>query len=115
MGYLHYEVDQIRVASELMRAVSHELRLKLIKFIYENGPIHVNVIHSELDLDQSVTSQQLKILRENDLVQTTRKGKFIYYTANKKKIRKIMNVVNAFHEITLKRKKAQKRVLANAK
>ncbi len=115
MGYLQYEVDQIKTASELMRAVSHELRLNLLKFIYENGPVHVNVIYSELDLDQSVTSQQLKILRENGLVKTTREGKFIYYTADKEKVLKIVDVVKAFHEITLKRKKEQKLALSKNK
>ena len=47
----------------------------------------------KLRIEQSVASQHLAILRRADIVNTTRDGKFIYYTLNEEKLRVIANLV----------------------
>lgn len=76
----------LNTASELLRAIAHPLRLQIIQFIDENKLINVNKIYNTLKLEQSITSQHLRILRKVGVVETRREGKFIYYSLNYAKI-----------------------------
>ena len=78
---LVYNKD-LKNASNLLRACTHPLRLQLISFIAENKSINVNSIYQALNLEQSVASQHLKILRDANVVLTNREGKFIFYSLN---------------------------------
>jgi DNA-binding transcriptional ArsR family regulator len=81
-------------ASEILRALSHPLRLKLISFIDSQKEINVNKIYGTLKMEQSITSQNLKILRNTDIVKTARKGKYIIYSLNYETIEKYAAAVN---------------------
>jgi len=63
-----FDNDKLHYSSELMRALAHPLRLKILEFIDEHKTINVNKIYSSLDLEQSITSQHLKILRMSGVV-----------------------------------------------
>lgn len=79
---MEIDSDKLVISSELMRAIAHPLRLKMIDFIDKNPDIHVNKIYNTLKLEQSITSQHLKILREAQVVIAERVGKFVHYRLN---------------------------------
>ena len=83
-------------ASELLRALAHPLRMQLIAFIDKNGSVNVNRIYNTLQLEQSITSQHLRVLRQQNLVSTKREGKFIHYSVNYEQVSKTVKAVNAF-------------------
>ena len=58
MNTTHKSIDEDKLeqATELMRALSHELRLKILDFIDKNDQINVNNIYINLGLEQSITS-----------------------------------------------------------
>jgi len=56
----------------------------------------VNKIYNTLKLEQSITSQHLRILRSADIVQTKREGKFIHYSINYAKIAHVLKAINGF-------------------
>jgi ArsR family transcriptional regulator len=58
----------------------------------------VNKIYNTLKLEQSITSQHLRILRDAGLVNTTRDGKYIHYTVNYAKIAHVVSSVDDFLE-----------------
>ena len=68
---------QLKKSSDTVRALNHDLRLSIIECIHTKGITNVHDIYTTLDLEQSVTSQQLKILRDSDFVISERKGKEI--------------------------------------
>lgn len=70
----------LNVSAEVLRALAHPLRMRILEFIDQNDMINVNRIYSSLQLEQSITSQHLRILRQAGLVATERRGKFIHYT-----------------------------------
>lgn len=70
------------MAASVLRALAHPFRLKLLCFIDAQKEINVNKIYGTLKQEQSITSQNLKILREAGLVHTRRNGKFIIYSVN---------------------------------
>ena len=79
-----------------IRALAHPLRLSIIAFIDKHGEINVNKIYRSLRLEQSITSQHLKILRLANLVKFRREGKKIFYSVNYPAIRQLMNLIKKF-------------------
>ncbi|MFT5165246.1 MAG: DNA-binding transcriptional ArsR family regulator, partial [Saprospiraceae bacterium] len=72
--------EKLHVSSEVLRALAHPLRMKILEFIDKHETINVNKIYNTLKLEQSITSQHLRILRLAGIVITTREGKFIHYS-----------------------------------
>lgn len=104
------EFDQptLEKASELLRAVAHQLRLNIIKLLDAKGEINVNEIFTSLKLEQSITSQHLKILRAADVVNTRRDGKMIYYSLNYDTISAVEKGITQFDAVTKERIKKRK-------
>jgi len=84
--------------STVMRALSHQLRLRIIAFIDKQRVTNVNQIYSSIKIEQSITSQQLKILRDAGLVNAKRDGKFIYYSLNYEKIGNISKMLQKYQK-----------------
>lgn len=74
-----FNAGRLSYSAELMRAVAHPLRLKILEFIDQQGSTHVNNIYNTLKLEQSITSQHLRILKLAGVVNDRRDGKFIIY------------------------------------
>ena len=87
---------KLEESSEILRALAHSLRMEILEFIDENDKINVNKIYNTLGLEQSITSQHLRILRMADLVRTKREGKFIYYSINYSKMIHSVQVIRQF-------------------
>jgi len=83
-------------ASEILRAMAHPLRLKILAYIDKHEKINVNKIYNTLKLEQSITSQHLRIMRAVNVVQTERDGKFIYYSINYDKVNVVNNSIATF-------------------
>jgi len=90
--------ERLQASSKILRALSHPLRMKILEFIDTNDTINVNKIYNTLRLEQSITSQHLRILRLAGLVETRREGKFIHYSINYDKVSKSVNSIRAFLE-----------------
>jgi ArsR family transcriptional regulator len=91
-----YTQKELNDAAEVIRAIAHPLRLRIIRFIDKNRKINVNKIYNKLKLEQSTTSQHLRILREAELVNADRDGKFIYYSLNYERLKQLSNSVDDF-------------------
>ncbi len=92
--------EKLTQAAELLRALAHPLRLKIIGFIDKNDSIHVNKIYNSLKLEQSITSQHLRILRLAEVVNTRREGKFIFYSLNYDKLGNTIDAIRAYLDDT---------------
>ncbi len=88
--------EKLQVSSEILRALAHPLRMRILEFIDRNKSINVNKIYNTLKLEQSITSQHLKILRSTGLVLTHRDGKFIHYTLDYGKIQAAIKAIDSF-------------------
>lgn len=88
--------EQLQVSSEVLRALAHPLRMKILEFIDKHKTINVNKIYNSMKLEQSITSQHLKILRKNKIVHTERDGKFIHYSVNYPKLTSVLKAVDTF-------------------
>jgi DNA-binding transcriptional ArsR family regulator len=76
-------------AYNVMRVLGHPLRLHLMEFIDKHKEINVNKMYNTLGLEQSITSQHLRMLREQNLVSTRKDGKKIYYSLNERRLKQV--------------------------
>jgi len=69
-------------AKNAIRSINHPLRKEIISLIHTKGKLNMSQIQHALQLDQSVTSQQLAIMRKTNVLKPTRVGKEIWYSVN---------------------------------
>jgi len=91
-----FNSDKLTYSCELMRALAHPLRLKILEFIDGHGTINVNKIYNTLNIEQSITSQHLRILRLAGVVNAKREGKFMHYNINYPIVERANKAVNNF-------------------
>ena len=96
-----FDNEKLHYSSELMRALAHPLRLKILEFIDENKSINVNKIYSSLDIEQSITSQHLKILRMSGVLSVEITGKWHIYYINYDVIDKVEKAITRFKSKTI--------------
>lgn len=99
MATFNHQHD-LDTATELLRAIAHPLRMTIVEFIDKKKIINVNKIYNTLKLEQSITSQHLRILRSADLVETKREGKFIFYSLNYDKLAQVDGAMRSFAKKT---------------
>ncbi|MFK7796520.1 MAG: ArsR/SmtB family transcription factor [Aureispira sp.] len=88
--------DKLEYAAEVMRALTHDLRLQILAFIDKNTHINVNKIYNTLGLEQSITSQHLRILRLANIVTHERRGKQIFYSVNYEYLHNVVGDISNF-------------------
>lgn len=93
-----FNSEKLNYSSELMRALAHPLRLRILEFIDQQGAINVNKIYHALQIEQSITSQHLKIMKMAGVVNAEKDGKFVTYSID--------------YDVVTRAEKAVKRFLA---
>lgn len=88
--------EQLTESSDLMRALAHPLRIQILGFIDQHGTINVNKIYNTLKIEQSITSQHLRIMRSAGVLHSEREGKFIHYSINYPRVDKAVKAINRF-------------------
>jgi len=85
-------VDDVREATDFLKAMAHEGRLLILCRLIE-GECSVTELEELLSARQSAVSQQLARLRLERLVKTRREGKAMYYSLADERVEKLMSVV----------------------
>ena len=88
--------DKLTLASDILRAITHPLRMQILECISKKGIATVQEIHTDLDIEQSLTSQHLRILRRVDLVAADRDGKYVNSRVMTDKIDLVKKAVGRF-------------------
>ena len=91
-----FDYTKAKKAGQLMRAISHPLRLEIMAFIDSKKSVKVHDIYTSLQLDQSIASQHLKILRDQDFVEYKRNGKEKHYSINYDRVKTVNKLVGDF-------------------
>ena len=79
-------------ACRLMKVLSNRDRMMLLCQISQ-GEMCVSELEERLDIHQPTLSQQLTVLRNEELVQTRREGKQIYYSLSNHVALEVMNIL----------------------
>jgi ArsR family transcriptional regulator len=87
---------KLKATMDVLKALAHPLRMQILQFIDQCKSANVNRIYGALRLEQSVTSQHLRILRAAGLVSTSRTGKFIHYSIDYDRVSEATKAVDEF-------------------
>ncbi len=90
---LQVNLNPIKTANFLTKAVNNPLRQKIISRLLLVGPISVNELCEQLITEQSIMSQHLAILREAKLVTTERNGKSVLYSVNEQYLQELIDCI----------------------
>ena len=94
----HTPIAQAKLAlsSALLRALTHPLRMQIVSYLRDRTAATVQEIADSMELDQSITSQHLRILKQVALVSSRREGKYVSYTLARERLRRVTAAVDNF-------------------
>ncbi|MFL1696465.1 ArsR/SmtB family transcription factor [Weissella kandleri] len=72
------KTEMIDELEQIFKLLGNRTRLKIITLLREHA-YNVKELVATLEMEQSAVSHQLKLLREAQLVQTTKRGRTVYY------------------------------------
>ncbi len=98
-GKFDFNNDKLKSSSDILRALAHPLRMQILEFIDKNKSISVNKIYNTLQIEQSITSQHLRVLRASGIVITKREGKYINYHIDYSKVAIAVKAIGNFLEV----------------
>ena len=79
-------------AAALLKALANEQRLMIVCNLLE-GPLAVGELNERVDLSQSALSQHLGVLREANVVTTTRESQSIRYALSSGAVTRIIEIL----------------------
>ena len=91
-----FQQEKLTMSTELMRALAHPLRLKILEFLDQNKNIQVNQIYNTLKIEQSIASQHLRILKNAGVLVADKDGKYMHYTIDYGRVSNAVKAINRF-------------------
>lgn len=85
----------IKSIGSFFDVLSHPDRIRIIDLL-KNKELDVNEIHDALEISQSRTSQHLKLLKYNSIVEERKEGKHVFYKLKNQNISKVMQTALQF-------------------
>lgn len=86
-------MDEIKEKAKLLKAISHPIRLCVVKGLMEKEGYNVTKMQSCLDIPQSTLSQHLTKLKDLGIIEGQRNGVEIKYYVKNDEIKKIINTI----------------------
>jgi ArsR family transcriptional regulator len=77
--------------AEFFKALGHPTRVRLLE-ILRHGERSVQELQQALDLDQSIVSQHLAILRAKNVVESRKEGTVVRYTVRDQAVGELLDV-----------------------
>lgn len=79
---------KIKQTTKLLKALADEKRLQIINLLSADKMCVCKITES-LDLSQPNISHHLKVLKEAELIKSTKRGKWVDYELNKAKLQQV--------------------------
>jgi DNA-binding transcriptional ArsR family regulator len=95
---IHIDTLLLEQAEGLCKVLNNPFRLKIFNLLLRKPDMIVTNIYKTLHYTQSVTSQQLGVLRKAGLVTTERRSRNIYYSANPERLQHIQTLAKALFQ-----------------
>lgn len=83
-------MEEYEAYAEVLKAISHPVRLCIVKGLIENGPKNVTNMYSCLGVPQSTISQHISRMKSAGIIKGERNGTEITYSVDNEKIEKLI-------------------------
>ncbi len=84
--------EQLESASQILKAMAHPIRVSIMSTL-EGKKLNVTQIYEALDLEQSVVSHHLGILRDKGVLNAERDGKNVFYSLKSELLSSVIECV----------------------
>lgn len=85
------DFDKLEQKAEILKAISHPVRLCILRGLVENGPSSVGKMTICLDIPQATVSQHLAKMKAVNIISGKRNGTQVVYTlVNTSKIKELV-------------------------
>lgn len=96
------------IKANLFKALAHPARIRVLEVLSAaDGPTAVSVILSETDLEPTLLSQHLAVLKRHNVVRADRVGNAVFYTLAHPSISELLIIARAFLADTLRTQQQQ--------
>lgn len=85
------EVPKLQKIAEILKVISHPLRLEVLELLEEKQPQSVGEILGQIDVEASLLSHHLIKMKDKGVLDSFRDGRNIYYLLAFKEITKIFD------------------------
>jgi len=92
INQIKIDVSQVDIVTNCLKVLSNPDRLKILCVLVD-GELNVQQIEDCTDIHQPTLSQQLTVLRKNNMVSTRREGKQIFYQVSDPKVLALMQTL----------------------
>ncbi|RLD26905.1 MAG: transcriptional regulator [Bacteroidetes bacterium] len=92
IALLNNSSESITVLAKILSLTGNETRLKILYLIYKEKDICVCDLSDVLNISVSAISQQLKKLKEGNLIVDNKIGKTIYYSINEEQLETLLAI-----------------------
>lgn len=89
------EWEKIQKAADILRTVAHPLRLRIIEFL-QSQELSVGEIQDLLGVSQSLTSQQLSLMKAKGILKSRKNGNMVYYGIERPEVVQVIHCLKKF-------------------
>ena len=82
--------ERVEKATGILKTVAHPLRLRIVDLLTE-GERTVGDIQNNLGVSQSLTSQQLSLMKSRGVLKSRRVGKLTYYSIERPEVIQVLH------------------------
>ena len=94
MEFSDLNPEEVEQAANMIKAISHPMRLAILGYLGEGNQMSVTEIHSLLKIEQSTASHHLGILKDKGILASVRMGKNTLYYLKRKNLSTLIKCIS---------------------
>ncbi len=94
MEFSELRPEDLGRAAQMIKAIAHPMRLKIMGLLGEGNKLTVTEIQKFLGVEQSSASHHLGILRDKNILESDRQGKNTFYYLKRKNLSKLVDCIS---------------------
>ena len=94
MEFTDLNPEEVERAANMIKAISHPMRLAILGHLGEGMQLSVTEIHNLLNIEQSTASHHLGILKDKGILASVRKGKNTLYYLKRRNLSTLIKCIS---------------------
>jgi DNA-binding transcriptional ArsR family regulator len=94
MEFSDLKPEEVERATNMIKAISHPMRLAILAYLGKGEELSVTEIHNLLNIEQSSASHHLGILKDKGILASVRKGKNTRYYLKRKNLSMLVRCIS---------------------
>ncbi|HBH06265.1 MAG TPA: transcriptional regulator [Flavobacteriales bacterium] len=92
------QLEKINRATNVLKGIAHPIRLSIMELLKDGDRLCVTDIHERINVEQAVTSQHLKILKEKNILDVEKQGKHCIYFMKNEGLKRLFDCIELCNE-----------------